>query len=37
CDPKWRTDKGIEVAGPGYFGYTVEYQTIEQLKSALKR
>ncbi|PMM40161.1 DUF917 domain-containing protein [Vibrio splendidus] len=37
CDPKWRTDKGIEVAGPGYFGYTVKYQTIEQLKSALKR
>ncbi|GEM80271.1 DUF917 domain-containing protein [Vibrio superstes] len=31
CDPKWRTDKGIEVAGPNYFGYEVEYQTIESL------
>lgn len=31
CDPKWRTEKGIEVAGPSYFGYAVEYQTIETL------
>lgn len=31
CDPKWRTAKGIEVAGPNYFGYDVEYKTIEQL------
>lgn len=31
CDPKWRTEKGIEVAGPNYFGYDVEYKTIEQL------
>ncbi|MFA0476202.1 DUF917 domain-containing protein [Vibrio breoganii] len=31
CDPKWRTDKGIEVAGPNYFGYAVDYQTIETL------
>ncbi|WP_261818118.1 DUF917 domain-containing protein [Vibrio gallicus] len=31
CDPKWRTPKGIEVAGPAYFGYDVEYKTIEQL------
>ncbi|MDR9827214.1 DUF917 domain-containing protein [Vibrio sp. FNV 38] len=31
CDPKWRTEKGIEVAGPNYFGYAIEYQTIETL------
>ncbi|TVT28930.1 DUF917 domain-containing protein [Salinicoccus cyprini] len=31
CDPKWRTDKGIETVGPGYFGYDFEYQTIEAL------
>lgn len=31
CDPKWRTEKGIEVAGPNYFGYAVDYQTIETL------
>ncbi|GAM57792.1 hypothetical protein JCM19231_4204 [Vibrio ishigakensis] len=31
CDPKWRTEKGIEVAGPNYFGYDVDYKTIEQL------
>ncbi|PMH46171.1 hypothetical protein BCU68_08865 [Vibrio sp. 10N.286.49.B3] len=36
CDPKWRSEKGIEVAGPGYFGYSVVYQPIEDLKSALK-
>jgi DUF917 family protein len=36
CDPKWRSKKGIKVAGPNYFGYTVDYQPIEQLKSALK-
>lgn len=35
CDPKWRTEKGIQVAGPDYFGYTVKYQPIEHLKSAL--
>lgn len=31
CDPKWRTAKGIEVAGPSYFGYGVEYVAIENL------
>lgn len=31
CDPKWRTEKAIEVAGPGYFGYDVEYQPVEKL------
>ncbi|WP_188206860.1 DUF917 domain-containing protein [Alkalibacillus aidingensis] len=31
CDAKWRTDKGIATAGPGYFGYDVEYTPVEEL------
>lgn len=31
CDKKWRTAKGIETAGPGYFGYPYEYQLVEDL------
>ncbi|GAA0469398.1 DUF917 domain-containing protein [Alkalibacillus silvisoli] len=31
CDPKWRTEKGIATAGPGYFGYDVDYIPVEQL------
>ncbi|REG83202.1 DUF917 domain-containing protein [Marinomonas pollencensis] len=31
CDEKWRTPKGIEVVGPGYFGYQVSYTPIEKL------
>jgi DUF917 family protein len=31
CDPKWRTEKGIETAGPKYFGYEVEYSPLEEL------
>lgn len=30
-DAKWRTDKGIAVAGPRYFGYDVDFTPIEQL------
>lgn len=30
-DKKWRTKKGIETVGPGYFGYDYEYQPIEQI------
>lgn len=30
-DAKWRTEKGIEVAGPRYFGYDVDFTPIEQL------
>jgi uncharacterized protein len=25
CDPKWRTPAGLELVGPRYFGYDVEY------------
>ncbi len=31
CDPKWRTPKGIETCGPGYFGYDVEFTPVEEL------
>lgn len=33
CDSQWRTDKGLELVGPGYFGYDVKYQPIEELNS----
>lgn len=25
CDPIWRTDAGLELVGPGYFGIDVDY------------
>ena len=25
CDPKWRTPAGLELVGPRYFGYDVDY------------
>ncbi|MCJ8324287.1 MAG: DUF917 domain-containing protein [Rhizobiales bacterium] len=28
CDPIWRTPAGIELSGPKYFGYDVEYSPI---------
>ncbi|MFA1820851.1 DUF917 domain-containing protein [Virgibacillus oceani] len=31
CDDKWRTEKGIETVGPGYFGYDMDYTPIEKL------
>lgn len=31
CNHKWRTDKGIETVGPGYFGYSYKYAPIEEL------
>ena len=30
CDPQWRTPKGLELAGPRYFGYDVDYVPVEQ-------
>ncbi len=30
-DQKWRTQKGVEVAGPRYFGYDMDFTPIEQL------
>lgn len=31
CNEKWRSEAGIETVGPGYFGYDVTYQPIEEL------
>ncbi|MBK8020988.1 MAG: DUF917 domain-containing protein [Chloroflexi bacterium] len=30
CDEKWRTPAGLDLAGPHYFGYDVEYVPVEQ-------
>ncbi len=30
CDPKWRSEKALEVVGPKYFGYDIEYVPIEE-------
>lgn len=30
CDPRWRTDAGLELVGPRYFGYEVDYVPVEQ-------
>jgi hypothetical protein len=30
CHSHWRTPKGIEVVGPRYFGYDVDYVPVEQ-------
>ncbi len=30
CAPQWRTPKGLELAGPRYFGYDVDYSPVEQ-------
>jgi DUF917 family protein len=29
CDPRWRTEAGLNLVGPGYFGYEVEYVPVE--------
>lgn len=31
CDPKWRSDQGLELVGPRYFGYDLDYRPIESL------
>jgi uncharacterized protein len=31
CDPVWRTDAGLEVAGPAAFGYELEYVPLDVL------
>jgi DUF917 family protein len=30
CHPKWRSPAGIEVVGPRYFGYDVDYVPVEE-------
>ncbi len=35
CDAKWRTPEALEVVGPKYFGYDIEYVPIEERVKAL--
>jgi DUF917 family protein len=35
CDPRWRSDIGLEVVGPRYFGFDFDYVPIEQRTAAL--
>jgi DUF917 family protein len=34
CDPRWRSAAGLELAGPRYFGYDVDYVSVEELAAA---
>jgi len=31
CDPKWRSQHGLELVGPKYFGYEADYKPIEEI------
>jgi DUF917 family protein len=31
CDPIWRTDRGLELAGPRAFGYDLDYDPVEAI------
>ena len=37
CDPRWRTPEGLELVGPRYFGYDVDYVPIEDRRAAADR
>ena len=30
CSPHWRTDAGLALVGPQYFGYNEEYVPVEE-------
>jgi DUF917 family protein len=34
CDPIWRTERGLELAGPWAFGYELDYVPIEAIQIA---
>jgi hypothetical protein len=34
CSPKWRTDRGLELVGPTYFDYDIDYEPIEHLQNS---
>jgi DUF917 family protein len=34
CDPRWRTPAGLELVGPRYFGYDIDYVPIETRSSS---
>jgi hypothetical protein len=29
CTPKWRTPAGLDLVGPRYFGYEIDYVPVE--------
>jgi uncharacterized protein len=31
CDPQWRTERGLDLVGPRYFGYDLDYRPVEAL------
>ena len=35
CSEMWRTEEGLKVAGPKYFGYDIEYKPIEKIMEEL--
>jgi DUF917 family protein len=35
CDPRWRTERGLELVGPRYFGYDFDYVPIEERMAEL--
>ncbi|MBO9521099.1 MAG: DUF917 domain-containing protein [Nocardioidaceae bacterium] len=35
CDPLWRTERGLEVAGPRAFGYAIDYVPVEEIGARL--
>lgn len=37
CDPRWRSDAGLALVGPRYFGYDVDYIPIEERLGAAGR
>jgi DUF917 family protein len=34
CNHKWRTSAGLEIVGPRYFGYDIDYVPVEQTMSS---
>jgi DUF917 family protein len=34
CDPRWRSEAGLQLVGPRYFGYEFDYVPIEQRAAA---
>jgi DUF917 family protein len=36
CDPRWRTPGGLELVGPRYFGYDVDYVPVEERAAGVR-
>ena len=37
CDPRWRTEPGLELVGPEYFGYEIPYIPVEERYATSER